>query len=326
MSAGVGQQERYFFTEETTPGTLESVSGSDIMPLVQGSLDLVRTDIPALQRRDFNGRPATRAGVASGRASFQSPFQCQMQFSSAAGVAPPWGKILQASVFTEAVVTDTSVTYTLLNGSPNAAANLYSLSVRQEIDRGNVKIAHGCRVGNLVLDLLGDEICTASGDLLGGYNNPAAFSGYTDPTEAAGTMMARLNTASTPFQIGGASLDVTSLRLRIDVSAVLAVARNVAFGFRVPPALYMGTPPVLLEAEVVDFSETEFAVFDAADAGTVLADGTITHTDGTRTCTTTLRDPQIYDITRAPGEPSMATITFACHYDGTNQPVSIALT
>lgn len=326
MSTPVAQQERIFFTEESTAGTLESAAGTDVMPIVAGSFDLARQNMAALQRREAVGRPANRAGVSKQVAWWESSFQCYMQHSSSAGDAPPWGRILQAAGLTETVVASTSVTYTLRDGSPNAAANLYSLSVRQEIDRGNVKVAHGCRVRNVVLDLIGDDIAMVSGDLIGAYNAPSAFSSYTSMTEYGGTMMAQVDTGGTPFTIFGYAADVLSARIRIDVTAQAIIAHNIANGLKVPLPLSYGYPAVVLEAEVLDFSESDAAAFAAALAGSVGADGTITLTDGTRTCTVTLRDPQFMDIQRSAGEPSTAQLTVACHYDGTNQPLTIVLT
>jgi len=148
---------------EETYGTVPTIAGTDA--LLVSNLDCQPLDANLLDRElvlpYFGNRPkiiGQRVGMCS--------FDVEIAGSGTAGTAPRWGRILRACGFGEAVVADTSVTY-----SP-AMTGIVGVSLDFNNDGNRHRLA-GCR-GTATFNLTAGEIPKISFEMMGIYQDASA--------------------------------------------------------------------------------------------------------------------------------------------------------
>ncbi len=318
----VSQWEHLQLGDEGTPGTY-SASNFVTIPIVEGS---GRASLPTAgiaTPSAGQGKGGVRAAVGRRAQYVERPIQALVQHSATGGSEPPWGMLMLGAGFTETVVSDTSVTY----GFPASAPANLGLSMLEEIVGGNDTKGQGGRIDGLVFEWSEGSVLTVGGTYRGGrVETPTANAGLTTADNYAGAWAVVLDHASNPFSLAGLLFSVVSFRLTIASRVTMAQAANTASGYLAQPVLRYDQPSVMLEATVLDFDESSLAYEAKVQAGSIQSDDVITFTDGTRHITFTLRDGVAQPASRQSGAPSTATVSCHYHNDGTNEPISIALT
>lgn len=150
---------------EETYGANPSPVGTDAL-LVEG-LDVSPLEMDLKEREVATGVLGNRDMVVA-RRTVPIKFGVELATSGTPGVAPRWGPVLKACGFTETIVANTSVTYTL-SGDPTTYSSV-ALDIRNDGQRQRVL---GCR-GTVSLEMATDEIPKLMFDMMGIYVGPSA--------------------------------------------------------------------------------------------------------------------------------------------------------
>lgn len=162
---------------ESSYGASSSPSGTDALKISE--LEVSPLEVELIDRELITPYFGNTQKVVSQRMVSVS-FTCELAGSGEAGVAPRWGPVLRACGFAEAIVPDTSVTY-----SP-VSAGFESISMDFRAD-GVRHLITGAR-GTVSFNLETGSIPTMEFELMGLFNDPtdavlptAAFSNQADP-------------------------------------------------------------------------------------------------------------------------------------------------
>lgn len=155
---------------ETTVGTSAAPDGSDALLISNLSVDPLQVDLKDRELiRPYFGNSAKVVGQRMGTVKFD----VEIAGSGVAGTAPRWGRLLMACGFAQAIVADTSVTYTPVSSS------FSSVTLDFNAD-GTKHLYTGCR-GTASLSLKTGEIPKISFEFMGVYN-AATSSAAVTPT------------------------------------------------------------------------------------------------------------------------------------------------
>jgi hypothetical protein len=233
----------------------------------------------------------------------------ECKVSSGAAAAPEWGRILRAAGMKETLAANALYEPW---ADPNAAANYYSLTVQGESDLdGNTYAAYGVRFGTLEFSHKQGERMMLSAKGVGGYTAVTDQAALTSPT-SYGTLpfSVEADASGFLFQAWSAPVSEWSLSIPIDVARRPHGGGTAAQGYhRWPPYVtWNGNPILKFTAESVD--QTAFTAF-ARWTGSTAASGTITMSNGTRTCTFAIGSSviQSVELVDAPTGPQLYRVT-----------------
>jgi len=212
---------------ETVEGTPESPGAADALLVMEPSFE---PQVEMYARKVVGGDLSAYKSL-SGRCSARVSFEVELKGSGSPGVAPVFGRLLQACGFSESVVAGTSVTYTPAStGIPSLTLALYLDGLRVLVwgARGNVRFSFSAgEPGRMAFEFVGAGFSVADEALLTGV----AYGGVTPEVFLA----AGLALDGYAARIERLDVDMgNSLQLRSDV--------NQASGYR--SAVITGRRPV----------------------------------------------------------------------------------
>lgn len=147
---------------ETTPGTAVVPTATDAILIAEPGFEPQYENVD----RDLVRPQLGHSGSLVGDRHIQITFTVELSGSGTAGVAPAWGKLLQACAFGEVVVADEYVEYVPVSDA------MKSLTIKYSAD-GVVHTASGC-MGTFTLNMAAGERPTLAFTFLGRDEGPVA--------------------------------------------------------------------------------------------------------------------------------------------------------
>jgi hypothetical protein len=199
---------------ETTSGTLETLAGSDAIQV--GQFTPTAQDFTVLERTVIGPRPGPvkAAAMVERKVGFEVPFE--FAGSGTAGTAGGVDKLLKMAGFNSAVVTSTSVTYSL---AWPVAATTYSVGFF--ID-GQRYAGAGCRASSFKLSAKAGGFLEASATIMGIYQAPTDTSNPTPtfPAQANPVAFNSAGLASGTVTLGGVAVCVAEYEANVENTTV----------------------------------------------------------------------------------------------------------
>jgi hypothetical protein len=194
---------------EATSGTAETLAGSDAIQV--GQFTPTVQDFTALERTVLGPRPGPvkAAAMVERKIGFEIPFE--FAGSGTAGTAGGVDKLLKMAGFNSAIVTSTSVTYSLAWPAP---ATTYT--VASFID-GQRYMGVGCRASSFKISAQAGGFLEASATIMGIYQAPSDTANLTPtfPAQANPVAFNSAGLAAGTVTLGGVAVCVAEYEVEV---------------------------------------------------------------------------------------------------------------
>lgn len=317
MSRQTPELQQLFATVESTPGTAESVAGTDLIRCEASSIEFAEVPVgtPDLDLAGptlYTEEPADEPSIIRYDCKFRFP----LRRCAAAGSAPEGAQVLRAHGCAQTLTSSTSALYEA-PAAPNSGGTLVSLTLRWQQANGLVHTAHGFRPASLKISWSVGQPVMVEVSGPAGWSTPAAWSSFTAATETDIGVVSALDVLSAnPITVAGSVVYCTSYELTSDLAVEpiqAGAGGSPGYGFIWPGALGRSTQPSKLSLTyLAPAANTESVRLATQSAGVAIV---ASHGASGVDAILTAANARLRSYSRIEGRPAQIRADYTLHTD-----------